>query len=499
MQSIRILPGEYWYTATSAYGSVFPLGEDGEGRFSLRNNATMNQMVSALFSSKGRYLYAEEGFDAAFGKGTITLADGCPALYKAGCCLRDACADFLRRFDRGAGSPFILSPDFVTRRVYNTWIELTYWQNQRDVLSYAHSLLDEGFAPGTLMIDDGWSLDYGDWRFHPERFPDPRAMLDELHAMGFRVMLWLVPYLSPDSLVARTLYEKGLLLMNGEEPHIVKWWNGYSAALDLRLDGAVQWLREQMEALKRLGVDGFKFDGGDSCSYLVPHEPDRQSHLWAALAAEQPFNEIRADYNTQGMSIMERLSDKRHAWGKGGVADLMPATLALGLGGHPVSSPDMIGGGEFRSFSGLGPDDLDKELLLKNTAIAAMMPAVQFSLNPARVWPEGVPAILSLLAQRDRHAALYERLFVEASKSKQPIIRYMEYVFPHQGMETVTDQFMVGDRLLVAPLYEKGQNSRSVLLPAGRWRDGDGSIVGDPKRLLRIESQALLGIWQKVD
>ena len=499
MERMHILPGEYWYSATSAYGTAFPLGEDDAGTFSLRDNATMNQMVSALFSSRGRHLYAPEGFEVAFDRGTMTFSGGSPALYEAGDCLRDACRDFLRRFDRDAGKPMRLSADFVNRRVYNTWIELTYAQNARDVLGYARRLLAEGFAPGTLMIDDGWNLDYGDWRFHPERFPDPAQTLRTLHALGFRVMLWLVPYVSPDSLLARTLQERSLLLRDGDGMYVGRWWNGCSAALDLRLEGAVRWLSEQMDALQALGVDGFKFDGGDSCFYLPAHEPDRQSHLWAAMAAREPYNEVRADVNTQGMSLMERLSDKQHAWGAGGVADLIPATLALGLGGHPISSPDMIGGGEYRSFLNLAPEALDRELLLKNAAIAAMMPVVQFSLDPGRVWPEGVPQILSLLEARDRHAERYARLFAQAIHTKEPIVRYMEYVFPHQGMERVRDQFMVGEGLLVAPLYERGQESRTVVLPAGRWRDEAGAVLGDPARTTRHKSDALLGLFEKID
>ncbi len=499
MTQYRFLEGELWYTATSAYGSRFPLGEEDEGDFSFRNNATLNQMVALLISSKGRYIYGEKGFEASFRKGTIRITAGEAELVEAGDTLREACLAFLRRHDRLQGRAMALSRDFVSRCVYNTWIELTYDQNQRDVLAYARSLLDEGFAPGTLMIDDGWSLDYGDWQFHPGRFPDPKAMLEELHSLGFRVMLWVVPYLSPDSLTARRLYEDGLLLMNGEEPYLVRWWNGYSAALDLRIEKARLWMRERLEALRALGVDGFKFDGGDSCFYLEQHEPDRQSFLWAELASREAYNEVRADFNTQGMGIMERLSDKRHAWGEGGVADLIPATLALGLGGHPVSSPDMIGGGEYRSFIGLGPNDLDKELLLKNAAIAALMPVVQFSLNPARVWPEGVADILRLLKVRQQLSDEFEMLFAEASRSKEAIIRYMEYVFPHQGMARVRDQFMLGDRVLVAPQYEKGSLSRRVVLPAGRWMDQKGRLLGDLSRAVEVESHELLGVWKRVD
>ena len=52
-----------------------------------------------------------------------------------------------------------------------------------------------------------------------------------------------------------------------------------------------------------------------------------------------------------------------------------------------------------------------------------------------------------------------------AAQTGEPIVRYMEYCFPHQGMATVQDQFMLGDSLLVAPVLTKGDRTRNVVLP----------------------------------
>ncbi|MCG8514154.1 MAG: hypothetical protein MI740_08435, partial [Halanaerobiales bacterium] len=100
---------------------------------------------------------------------------------------------------------------------YNTWIELMYDQNQEDILKYAHDIIDNGFPPGVLMIDDNWQEDYGKWDFYPSRFSNPKAMMDELHNLGFKVMMWVCPFVSPDCDVYRDLASKGAFLINADK------------------------------------------------------------------------------------------------------------------------------------------------------------------------------------------------------------------------------------------------------------------------------------------
>ncbi|MBQ7313868.1 MAG: hypothetical protein IJW81_09825 [Clostridia bacterium] len=63
-----------------------------------------------------------------------------------------------------------------------------------------------------------------------------------------------------------------------------------------------------------------------------------------------------------------------------------------------------------------------------------------------------------------------------ASVTNEPILRYMEYEFPGEGMEAVTDQFMVGTKLLVAPVIREGAVTRDVRLPKGQWKYVDGTV-----------------------
>ena len=57
----------------------------------------------------------------------------------------------------------------------------------------------------------------------------------------------------------------------------------------------------------------------------------------------------------------------------------------------------------------------------------------------------------------------------ESAVSGEPIVRHMEYAYPHAGYETISDQFLLGDGVLVAPVLTKGAVTREVVLPAGKW------------------------------
>jgi len=66
-----------------------------------------------------------------------------------------------------------------------------------------------------------------------------------------------------------------------------------------------------------------------------------------------------------------------------------------------------------------------------------------------------------------------------AAVTGEPIVKYMDYVFPGQGYETIINQFMLGDKYMVAPMLEKG-NQRMIVFPKGKWKADDGSIIKGP-------------------
>jgi len=69
-----------------------------------------------------------------------------------------------------------------------------------------------------------------------------------------------------------------------------------------------------------------------------------------------------------------------------------------------------------------------------------------------------------------------------AAKTGEPIVRAMEYEFPHQGFNRPMQQFMLGSKWLVAPVVTP-DDAKIVELPAGKWRDDLGAVHVAPKKL----------------
>ena len=505
--AVTMLPGERWWGLCNAFGREMPFTERTALSLDLRLDNYAHQSLSFLCSDKGRAIWCPEPVGVEISGGTIRLASDkgeIELVENAGANLREAFrAASARWFPPSGGEPDLL---YFSAPQCNTWIELTYHQNERDILAYARSMLDNGVPPGVFMIDDTWQLGYGTWEFDPRRFSDPKGMMAKLHAMGFKVLLWICPFVSMDSPAYRALLATGGFLAAGEDesgarrdrwcndPAAVKWWNGKSALLDFTHPDGRRWFEDELARLRRdFGADGFKFDGGGvhfyagcvgtegasptTIAYDPSVPPAAQSALYGAFALANPGSEYRNGFGFAGRPVIMRLHDKPHTWDA--LRRLIPDMLAAGLVGCPFICPDMIGGGEWTAFLPGAP--FEPELFLRSAQVHALCPMMQISASPWRVLPpEHQRLFRDVVALRQRFAPRFVELAKESARTGEPMMRNLEYAFPGRGYAGIKDEFLMGEDLLVAPVLEKGATSRRVVLPPGSWRADDGRTHEGP-------------------
>ncbi|MFI3295143.1 MAG: glycoside hydrolase family 31 protein [Rikenellaceae bacterium] len=474
------LSGEKWWGAMTALGGSTPFIE--QGRTPSSSQSYNNQNVPLLVSNFGRYIASTVPFDFEITSDAVNIFATCDTIQVrvVGKNLRTGLFGAAQAFFKPSG---VTPPDeFFSLPQYNTWIELNFNQNQRDILSYANGVLDSGLPAGILMIDDTWQRYFGSYDFKAERFDDPRGMVSQLHKKGFKVMLWVSPFVTGDSPEFRDLASKGYLIKekNGE-PAIIRWWNGYSALYDLTNPGAVDYLYGKLkECQQKYDIDGFKFDAGDLNFYT----PQTQSYYdgdataadhsvaWAQLALRFPYNELRACWGMQGEALVQRLGDKDYSWGA--LKSLIPEMINAGLMGYAYTCPDMIGGGQIGSFEDVQNQEFDQKLIVRSAQVHALMPMMQFSVAPWRVLsPENMAYVVEAARLHQEFAPLILKLARESAISGEPIVRSMEYNYPHKGFSDCQDQYMLGNEILVAPVMDPS-GKRTVRLPSGRWLDDQG-------------------------
>ena len=492
---LKIDKNEYWWGGLSSDAHLMPFSSSTSLQRDLLGNNYGNQAQPLLVSNQGRYIWSPKPIAYHIHEGTIkvTSKHGEIQSGSGGSSLREAFVYSKTHFFPPQGS--YPDPRMFTAPQYNTWIELMYDQNQRDILAYAKNIVDNGYPPGVIMIDDNWQDDYGVWKFAKERFPNPKKMVDKLHNMGFQVMLWVAPFVSPDSRVYRDLAKKDLLLTEADNgPAMIKWWNGVSAVLDLSNPRSRSWFKDQLDYLtNEYGVDGFKFDAGDASFYkgsfnaYKPSLPNDHTRYFAKIGLEYPLKEYRASWKMAGYPLAQRLMDKNHNWGD--VQKLIPGIIAQGLMGYAFTSPDMIGGGQFTSF--LNDAAIDEELVVRSAQVHALMPMMQFSVAPWRILSKENQKRVQQMAQL--HATMGDTILQLAKQSAQtgePIVRSMEYVYPRGDYATVNDQFMLGTDILVAPVVREAQRTRTVAIPEGKWKAENGNIYHGPTK---VEIEVPLG------
>nr|XP_020761657.1 uncharacterized family 31 glucosidase KIAA1161 isoform X2 [Odocoileus virginianus texanus] len=390
------------------------------------------------------------------------------------------------------------APEAFRDPIWSTWVLYGRAVDQDKVWRFAQQIRQHRFNSSHLEIDDMYTPAYGDFDFDEAKFPNASDMFRRLRDAGFRVTLWVHPFVNYNSSRFGEGVERELFVREptGRLPALVRWWNGIGAVLDFTRPEARDWFQGHLRRLRsRYSVASFKFDAGE-VSYLPrdfsTYRPLSDPNIWSRRYTEMalPFfslAEVRVGYQSQNISCFFRLVDRDSVWGYDlGLRSLIPAVLTVSMLGYPFILPDMVGGNAVSERSTSGGDVPERELYVRWLEVAAFMPAMQFSVPPWRYDAEVVAIAHKFTALRASLVApLLLELAGEVTDTGDPIVRPLWWIAP--GDETahrIDSQFLIGDTLLVAPVLEPGKQERDVYLPAGKWRSYKGELFDKTPVLL---------------
>lgn len=402
--------------------------------------------------------------------------------------------EVLERYDRLTGRP-ALPPKWA----FGTWISSGFCvDSQERVLARARTIRERGIPCDVLHLDTYWQTDghWSDLRWDPENFPDPDAMLAELDRMGFKVCLWMNPYISHLSPAFAEAAEAGYFLRRPDgEPYVADTWHGSfppCGILDLTNPGAVRWLQDRLRPLLRQGVQVFKTDFAEG----VPHDAVASNgmtgtdlHNVYTLLFNDAVAEVTREVHGHGLvwARSSFLGGQRHSAQWGGdtytsyaaMGSTLRGGLAHGLSGIPFWSHDAGG------FTGTPTDDL----FVRWTQFGALSPLLRLHGTTSRE-PWEFPAVeahaVAALELRYRLMPYLYSAAVEAAGTGAPMMRALCVDFPRDPVAWRADlQYLLGHDLLVAPMTSP-DGVRDVYLPEGEWVDYWTGEVHTGSRYVRV-------------
>jgi alpha-glucosidase (family GH31 glycosyl hydrolase) len=170
--------------------------------------------------------------------------------------------------------------DGVTEAPWPEW-SLHHWvwedeSTQESAIALVEDYLAHDIPVGAIIIDSPWATGYSTFEWDEALFPDPQGMIDHLHALDVRVLVWTVPGINTD---VPELYEhaaeRGWFMgASADRPsHVVSWWKGDGSLIDYFNPEAVDWWHGLVDKTLDLGIDGWKCDGLDFSAIAAPYSP----------------------------------------------------------------------------------------------------------------------------------------------------------------------------------------------------------------------------------
>jgi alpha-glucosidase (family GH31 glycosyl hydrolase) len=424
-------------------------------------------------------------------------------------------AAFLAR----TGRP-VLPPDWV----FEPWMSANDWNTQERVLSEVRRGADDDIPVGVLVIEawsdestftafrdavyephpDGSPHTLADFTFPAEgAWPDPKGLVDELHARGIRLVLWQIPLLkaapAPGSQLdydRRALVERGFAVRKADgSPYANRgWWFPRALLPDFTsAEARAWWTAKRRYLLEELGVDGFKTDGGEHAwghdlryaDGTGGAETNNRYPVLYAAAYHELMNELdrpgttfsRAGFTGSAAYPCHWAGDEDSTW------EAFRASITAGLTAGACGI--FFWGWDLGGFSGEIPS---AELYLRSAAAACFAPIMQYHSEYSHRIPsrDRTPWNIAERTGDERVLAVYRRfaklrmrlqpyLHEQARESvatSKPLMRALFFEvaddpriwdFPHQ--------YFLGDDLLVAPVVEPGAESVRLYLPRGEWVD----------------------------
>ncbi|MDE7231877.1 MAG: alpha-glucosidase [Lachnospiraceae bacterium] len=404
------------------------------------------------------------------------------------------------------------------------------YRTQDEVLSVARQYQKEGIKIDQIVIDFfHWTLQ-GDWKFDKKYWPDPKAMVDELHSMGIKVIVSIWPSVDRKSENFGPMTERGLLIRTERGAAQTYDYQGDCVEIDPFNPETRKYIWEVCEKnYYDYGIDAFWLDNSEPDYGVYDFENYRYcegpalalSNLYPQMFSRAFYEEMTKQNRGTVVNLLRSAWAGSQKYGNvvwsGDIpstfeafADQIQGGLNMGLAGIPWWTTD-IGG--FMTDDVNDPDF--RQLLIRWYQFAVYSPVLRMhgdrgpynipplderdwgggylhTGQPNELWSYGEDNYAIMRRYYDIRISLHDyikKLYEEAHTNGSPLLRAMFYEFPEDvKCWELQDQYMFGDRFLVAPILHLNEWKRDVYLPAGKWKLTSTGEVYDGGRTISVDA-----------
>ena len=375
---------------------------------------------------------------------------------------------------------------------FGIWMSRMTYFSADEVDEICDCLRREHYPCDVIHLDTGWfRTDWlCEWKFNPDRFPDPKGFIQRLKKNGFRVSLWQLPYVAAGAeqlAEAKANQFISAPVVSGSAADNTGGSSNFSAldyagTIDFTYDKAVDWYKNQLlKPLLAMGVTCIKTDFGENIHMDHRYHsmtPERLNNIYSLLyqrAAYEITKEVTGDGIVWARSAWAGCQRYPLHWGGDsasswdGLAGSLKGGLHFGLSGFAFWSHDVPG---FHSIPDFMNSPLDEDVYVRWTQFGVFSSHMRYHGTCKRE-PWHYPAIAPIVKKwwklRYRLLPYILEQGKKACESGYPMVRALIFHHPHDRQcWHIDDEYYFGSEFLVCPVMNS-ENKRDIYLPEGLW------------------------------
>ena len=373
---------------------------------------------------------------------------------------------------------------------FGIWMSRMTYFSADEVEDICNRLRQEHYPCDVIHLDTGWfRTDWlCEWRFNPERFPDPKGFISRLKENGFKVSLWQLPYIAQGAEQLEEAKKNHYISQPTKEEETSTGGASnfsaldYAGTIDFTYPKATDWYKYSLlKPLLDMGVKCIKTDFGENIH--MDHQyhsssPERLNNIYALLyqkAAYEVTREVAGDgiiWARAGWAGCQRYplhwgGDSESSWA--GMAGSLKGGLHLGLSGFAFWSHDVPG---FHSTPDFMNSPLDEQVYVRWTQFGVFTSHMRYHGTCKREpwhYPTIAPIVKRWWKLRYRLIPYIIEQSELACRGGLPIVQALLIHHPNdRQVWHIDDEYYFGNEFLVCPVMN-AENRRDIYLPEGQW------------------------------